>query len=35
MAYKDFNFGSFLLCFAFAAALVFLTYNPSEYSIEG
>ncbi len=35
MAYKDFNFGSFLLRFAFALALVFLTYNPSGYSWIG
>ena len=35
MAYKDFNFGSFLLRFAFALTLVFLTYNPSGYSWIG
>ena len=35
MAYKDFNFGSFLLRFAFSLALVFLTYNPSGYSWVG
>ena len=32
MATQNFNFGSFLLRFAFALALVFLTYNPSDYS---
>jgi hypothetical protein len=32
MARNDFNFGSFLLRFVFALALVFLTYNPSKYS---
>lgn len=31
MARQNFDFGSFLLRFAFALALVFLTYNPSEY----
>jgi hypothetical protein len=35
MAYKDFTFAGFLLRFAFALALVFLTYNPSEYSWVG
>jgi hypothetical protein len=35
MAYKEFNFGSFLLRFAFAGALVLLTYNPSGYSWVG
>jgi uncharacterized membrane protein YagU involved in acid resistance len=35
MAYKDFNLGSFMLRFAFALALVFLTYNPSGYSWVG
>jgi hypothetical protein len=35
MAYRDFNLVSFLLRFAFALALVFLTYNPSEYSWFG
>ena len=32
MARNDFDFLSFLLRFAFAFALVFLTYNPSGYS---
>lgn len=32
MARNDFNIGSFFLRFLFALALVFLTYNPSEYS---
>ena len=35
MARNDFNFGSFMLRFAFALALVFLTYNPSDYSWVG
>jgi uncharacterized membrane protein YagU involved in acid resistance len=35
MATQNFNFGSFLLRFAFALALVFLTYNPSGYSWVG
>jgi hypothetical protein len=35
MARNDFNFGSFLLRFVFALALVFLTYNPSKYSWVG
>jgi hypothetical protein len=35
MARNDFNFGSFMLRFAFALALVFLTYNPSGYSWVG
>jgi hypothetical protein len=35
MAYRDFNLVSFLLRFAFALALVFLTYNPSGYSWVG
>jgi hypothetical protein len=32
MTRNDFDFGSFMLRFAFAFALVFLTYNPSDYS---
>ena len=32
---QNFDFGSFLLRFAFALALVFLTYNPSGYSWVG
>ena len=32
MGRNNFNFASFLLRLAFAAALVFLTYNPSGYS---
>ena len=32
MARNDFNFASFVLRLGFAAALVFLTYNPSGYS---
>lgn len=32
---SQFTFGSFLLRFAFALALVFLTYNPSGYSWVG
>ena len=35
MATPNFDFGSFLLRFAFALALVFLTYNPSGYSWVG
>ena len=35
MAMQNFDFGSFLLRFAFALALVFLTYNPSGYSWVG
>lgn len=35
MARSDFDFGSFMLRFAFALALVFLTYNPTEYSWVG
>lgn len=35
MARNDFNFASFLLRLLFAMALVFLTYNPSEYSWVG
>ena len=35
MARKDFTLVSFLLRFAFALALVFLTYNPSGYSWVG
>ena len=35
MAYNDFNFGSFMLRFGFALALVLLTYNPSGYSWVG
>ena len=35
MARNDFDIGSFLLRFAFALALVFLTYNPSGYSWVG
>jgi len=35
MATQNFDFGSFLLRFAFALALVFLTYNPSGYSWVG
>ena len=31
----QFTFGSFLMRFAFALALVFLTYNPSGYSWVG
>jgi len=32
MARRDFTFTSFLLRLLFAALLVFLTYNPSDYS---
>jgi hypothetical protein len=32
MARKEFTLVSFLLRFVFALALVFLTYNPSDYS---
>lgn len=32
MAINNFTFQSFMLRFAFALALVFLTYNPSGYS---
>ncbi len=32
MARRDFNFVSFLLRLLFAVLLVFLTYNPTEYS---
>lgn len=35
MATPNFNFSSFMLRFAFALALVFLTYNPSGYSWVG
>jgi len=35
MARNDFNFGSFLMRLVFAAALVFITYNPSGYSWVG
>ncbi len=35
MARKDFTLGSFGLRFAFAFALVFLTYNPSGFSWVG
>lgn len=35
MARDRFDFGSFLMRFAFALALVFLTYNPSGYSWVG
>jgi hypothetical protein len=35
MATQNFDFGSFLLRFAFSLALVFLTYNPSGYSWVG
>ena len=35
MARNDFNFGSFLMRLLFAAALVFITYNPSGYSWVG
>ncbi len=35
MARNNFTFGSFLLRFLFALALVFLTYNPSGYSWVG
>ena len=35
MATSNFNFGSFMLRFAFALAMVFLTYNPSGYSWVG
>lgn len=35
MANNNFSFGNFMLRFAFALALVFLTYNPSGYSWVG
>jgi hypothetical protein len=35
MARNDFNFGSFIMRLVFAAALVFITYNPSGYSWVG
>ena len=35
MARSDFTIGSFFLRFVFALALVFLTYNPSDYSWVG
>ncbi len=35
MARRDFSIGSFFVRFAFALALVFLTYNPSGYSWVG
>ena len=35
MARSDFTIGSFFLRFLFALALVFLTYNPSDYSWVG
>jgi len=35
MATQNFDFGSFMLRFAFALALVFLTYNPGGYSWVG
>ncbi len=35
MARNDFSIGSFFLRFLFALTLVFLTYNPSEYSWVG
>ena len=35
MARNDFDFGSFMLRFAFALGLVLVTYNPSEYSWVG
>ncbi len=35
MARNDFSMGSFFLRFLFALTLVFLTYNPSEYSWVG
>ena len=35
MARNEFNFTSFLLRFAFALALVLLTYNPTDYSWVG
>ena len=35
MARQNFDFGSFMLRFAFSLALVFLTYNPSGYSWVG
>ena len=35
MARNDFDFGSFVLRFAFALGLVFVTYNPSGYSWVG
>ncbi|MDH3632390.1 MAG: DUF6524 family protein [Gammaproteobacteria bacterium] len=35
MARNDFSIGSFFLRFLFALALVFLTYNPSDYSWVG
>jgi len=35
MARNDFDFGSFLMRLLFAAALVFISYNPSGYSWVG
>jgi len=35
MLRKDFTFASFLLRLLFSALLVFLTYNPSDYSWVG
>ena len=35
MARKEFGFGSFLLRFGASLMLVFLTYNPSDYSWVG
>jgi hypothetical protein len=35
MARNNFNFGSFIMRLVFAAALVFITYNPSGYSWVG
>jgi len=35
MARKEFDFGSFLLRFGASLVLVFLTYNPSDYSWVG
>ena len=35
MARSDFTIGSFFLRFLFALALVFLTYNPTDYSWVG
>jgi hypothetical protein len=35
MARKEFDFGSFLLRFGASLMLVFLTYNPSDYSWVG
>ena len=35
MARKEFDFGSFMLRFGVSLGLVFLTYNPSDYSWVG